>query len=161
MSREKMLSKIPDYEAFFTVDELNAALWQLAKDHPESVEVFEAGKSREGRPMLCAKVGSGSKNALSYGCPHPNEPIGAMMCHYLARALAEDETYRKELDFTFYILPVSDVDGTVLNEGWFKGPFTIYNYARNFFRPEGKDQVEWTFPMEHKGYSFQNPMPET
>ncbi|MGI6192402.1 MAG: M14 family zinc carboxypeptidase [Christensenellales bacterium] len=161
MSREEMLAKIPDYEAFFTVDELNAALWQLAKDHPDTVEVFEAGKSRKGRPMLCAKVGSGSKNALFYGCPHPNEPIGAMMCHYLARALVEDEAYRKELDFTFYIIPVSDVDGTVLNEGWFKGPFTIYNYARNFFRPEGKDQVEWTFPMEHKGYSFQNPLPET
>ncbi|MGI6151673.1 MAG: M14 family zinc carboxypeptidase [Christensenellales bacterium] len=161
MSRERMLSNIPDYSAFLTVDELNRALFDLAEEYPEKVQVFEAGRSRKGRPMLCAKVGAGSKNALLYGCPHPNEPIGAMMCHYLARALAEDDAYRKQLDFTFYILPVSDVDGTVLNEGWFKGPFTIYNYARNFFRPDGKEQVEWTFPMEYKGYSFNDPLPET
>jgi len=161
MSRERMLRNIPDYQAFLTVDELNAALLELEREHPEAVQVFEAGKSRNGRPILCAKVGSGSKNALLYGCPHPNEPIGAMMCHYLARALAEDEAYRRQLDYAFYILPVSDVDGTALNEGWFKGPFTIYHYARHFYRPEGKEQVEWTFPMHYKGYAFDSPLPET
>ncbi len=161
MSRESMLSKIPDYQAFLTVEELNRDLAQLAKEFPETVQVFEAGRSRKGRPMMCARIGSGAKNALLYGCPHPNEPIGAMMCHYLARALAEDDAYRESLDFTFYIMPVSDVDGTVLNEAWFKGPFTIYNYARNFFRPDGKEQVEWTFPMDYKSYSFNAPMPET
>ncbi len=161
MSRESMLSKIPDYQAFLTVEELNRDLAQLAKEFPETVQVFEAGRSRKGRPMMCARIGSGAKNALLYGCPHPNEPIGAMMCHYLARALAEDDAYRESLGFTFYIMPVSDVDGTMLNEAWFKGPFTIYNYARNFFRPDGKEQVEWTFPMDYKSYSFNAPMPET
>lgn len=161
MSRESMLSNIPDYQAFLTVDELSRALAELAEEYPEKVRVFEAGRSRKGRPMMYAKIGAGSKNALLYGCPHPNEPIGAMMCHYFARALAEDDAYRESLDFTFYIMPVSDVDGTILNEAWFKGPFTVYNYARNFFRPDGKEQVEWTFPMAYKGYSFNAPMPET
>jgi len=161
MSRESMLSNIPDYQAFLTVDELNRALIQLSEDYPDKVTVFEAGQSRKGRPMLCAKIGIGARNALLYGCPHPNEPIGAMMCHYLARALAEDDAYRAALGYTFYIMPVSDVDGTILNEAWFKGPFTIYNYARNFFRPSGEEQVEWTFPIAYKGYSFNAPLPET
>ncbi len=161
MSRTSILASIPDYKAFLTVEEMNQALLQLAKDYPDKVTVFEAGRSRKGSPMLCAKVGSGSKNALFYGCPHPNEPIGAMMCHYFARALAEDDGYRRELDYTFYIMPVSDVDGTKLNEAWFKGPFTIYHYARNFFRPAGEEQVEWTFPIQYKSFTFNAPLPET
>lgn len=161
MSRQSVLSQIPDYPAFLTVEEMNQALVQLEKDYPDIVTVFEAGRSRQGRPMLCAKVGNGSKNALFYGCPHPNEPIGAMLCHYFARAIAQDDAYRAQLDYTFYIMPVSDVDGTVLNEAWFKGPFSIYNYARNFFRPAGHEQVEWTFPIEYKNFSFNSPLPET
>lgn len=161
MGKKEMLAKIPDYREFLTVDELDAALTRLAADYPDKVTVFEAGRSRRGRPLVCARVGAGPKNALLYGCPHPNEPIGAMMCHYFARALAEDDAYREALGYTFYIMPVADVDGTVLNEAWFKGPFTIYNYARNFFRPAGEDQVEWTFPIDYKGYKFDAPLPET
>ena len=161
MSRQTMLERIPDYQVFLTVDELNEALIRLAQDYPKKVQVFEAGKSRAGHPVLCAKIGNGSRNALLYGCPHPNEPIGAMMSHYFARAIAEDDEYRAKLDFTFFIIPVADVDGVRLNEGWFKGPFTLYHYARNFFRPTGEEQVEWTFPMEYKNYSFSKPMPET
>lgn len=161
MSRESLLANIPDYPAFLTVEEFNQALVQLGQDYPDIVTVFEAGRSRQNRPMLCAKVGNGSKNALFYGCPHPNEPIGAMLCHYFARALAQDDVYRAELGYTFYIMPVSDVDGTVLNEAWFKGPFSIYHYARNFFRPAGHEQVEWTFPIEYKNFTFNAPLPET
>ena len=51
--------------------------------------------------------------------------------------------------------------GTRLNEGWFKGPFDIYTYASNFYRPAGKDQVEWTFPIEYKTLKFDSPLPET
>jgi hypothetical protein len=58
-------------------------------------------------------------------------------------------------------MPVSDVDGTILNEAWFKGPFTIHHYARYFFRPAGEEQVEWTFPVRYKGYTFDSPLPET
>ena len=54
-----------------------------------------------------------------------------------------------------------DPDGTRLNEGWFKGPFDIYTYASNFYRPAGKDQVEWTFPIEYKTLKFDSPLPET
>ncbi len=32
-----------------------------------------------------------------FGCPHPNEPMGAMLLEYFSRALAEDEDLRKAL----------------------------------------------------------------
>jgi len=161
MGKEHILTDIPDYQMFLSVDELNAALLQLKHDHPGVVQVSEAGRSRAGKPLLYATIGNGSRHALFYGCPHPNEPIGAMMSHYMARAIAEDEAYREALDFTFTIVPVVDVDGTQLNEGWFKGPFTLYHYARHFFRPMPQAQVEWTFPMDYKQYRFDSPMPET
>ncbi len=161
MNIKAILDNVPDYKAFLTVDELNRELLKLGEDYPDKVSVQVIGKSTAGHDILCAKVGSGSKNALFYGCPHPNEPIGAMMSHYFARAIAQNDEYRKKLDFTFYIIPVSDVDGTKLNEKWFKGPFNLYNYARNFYRPASHLQVEWTFPMDYKTYKFDKPMPET
>lgn len=161
MNVERILENIPAYTHFLTVDEIDQALLALGQAYPDKVQVFEAGKSRKGSPIYCAKIGNGSRNAMMFGCPHPNEPIGAMMAHYFARAIAEDDALREALDFTWYILPVSDVDGTRLNEGWFKGPFTLYNYTRNYFRPASYEQVEWTFPMAYKRYTFSNPIPET
>ncbi|MDR0896803.1 MAG: hypothetical protein LBN04_02995 [Oscillospiraceae bacterium] len=161
MSMERLLAQIPDYQAFLTVDEINAELRKLAEDYPKTVQVFEAGVSRAGSPILCARIGDGQRKALFYGCPHPNEPIGAMMSLYFARAIAADDAYRRALGFTFLIIPVADVDGTRLNEGWFKGPFTLYEYARHFFRPASADQVEWSFPMDYKTYRFTDTMPET
>lgn len=158
---QSFVQNIPDYKAFLTVSELNDALIQLGEEYPDLVEVFVAGHSRKGEPIYCAKIGKGSRNALMFGCPHPNEPIGAMMLHYFSRGIVEDAALRQELDFTWYIMPVSDVDGTKLNEKWFKGPYTLYNYARNYFRPAGYEQVEWTFPMQYKKYTFDQPIPET
>ncbi|CAF3885733.1 unnamed protein product, partial [Rotaria sp. Silwood1] len=58
-------------------------------------------------------------------------------------------------------IPCVDPDGTRLNQGWFSGPFTIRNYARNFYRPRTEEQVEWTFPITYKNYSWTTPSNET
>lgn len=158
---ESILARVPDYQEFYTVDELNQHSFQLAKEYPDVVELFEAGRSKEGRPIYCLKIGQGSKNALLYGTPHPNEPIGSMMLDALSRILAEDEQLRKALDYTFYIVKSSDVDGLAKNEGWLKGPFTITQYQHNFFRPAFDQQVEWSFPFDYKTYHFDAPTPET
>ena len=157
---ESILARVPDYQEFYTVDELNQHSFQLAKEYPDVVELFsEAGRSKEGRPIYCLKIGQGSKNALLYGTPHPNEPIGSMMLDALSRILAEDEQLRKELDYTFYIVKSSDVDGLAKNEGWLKGPFTITQYQHNFFRPAFDQQVEWSFPFDYKTYPLRRPHP--
>ena len=46
-------------------------------------------------------------------------------------------------------------------KGGFKGLFDAYTYASNFYRPAGKDQVEWTFPIQYKTLHFDSPLPET
>lgn len=157
----RLIENVPDYQEFLTVDEMDANTLALAKAHPDVVEVFEAGRSRKGHPIYCMKIGNGSKNAFLFGCPHPNEPMGCMMLEYLTQVLAEDDAFRTDMDYTWYIIKSIDVDGTKLNEKWFKGPFTLTNYARNYFRPAGYEQAEWTFPFSYKNYTFDKPIPET
>jgi hypothetical protein len=93
--------------------------------------------------------------------PHPNEPIGAHTAIQLARLLCENDALRESLGFTWHVVPCIDPDGTRLNEGWFKGPFTRTHYARHFYRPATEDQVEWTFPFAYKDAYFDQVLPET
>lgn len=158
---EDVINNIPDYKVFLTVDEMDASSHKLAEEFPEVVDIFEMGRTRDNHPLYCLKIGNGSNNALMFGLPHPNEPIGAMMLEYFTRELASNEALRKELDYTWYVVKSWDADGTKLNENWFKGPFTLYEYSRNFFRPAGHQQVDWTFPIDYKNLHFHNPIPET
>lgn len=161
MNINEIIENVPDYKVFLTVDELDKSTMKLQKDYPNVVKVFEAGKSRENHRILCLKIGSGKKNALCIACPHPNEPIGAMTLEYLSRALAENDEFRESTGYTWYIIKCVDPDGTKLNEKWFKGPFNIYNYMKNYFRPASNKQVEWTFPIDYKELHFNDTMPET
>jgi len=158
---EKLINQIPDYKTFLTVDEMDQSSKELAQKYPDVVSIFEMGKTRDNHPLYCLKIGNGKKNALMFGCPHPNEPIGTMMLEYFTKELAENKELREELDYTWYIVKSWDADGTKLNEKWFKGPYTIYNYSRNFFRPAGHQQVDWTFPIDYKDLHFHDTIPET
>lgn len=158
---EETINNIPEYTEFLTVDEMDANSKKLAEDYPDVVDIFEIGKTRDNHPLYCLKIGEGSNNALMFGLPHPNEPIGAMMLEYFTKELATNEALREKYDYTWYIIKAWDADGTKLNEDWFKGPFTLHNYARNFFRPAGHQQVDWTFPIDYKNLKFDNPIPET
>lgn len=157
----ELLRNIPDYKEFLTVDELDASSRALAEKYPDVVSLFEMGQTKDGHPLLCLKIGSGSKNALMFGCPHPNEPIGTMMLEYFTENLAKSQALRDELDYTWYVVKAWDADGLRLNEKWLKGSYTIYNYSRNFFRPAGHRQVDWTFPIDYKGLHFHDTIPET
>lgn len=158
---QKLIQDIPEYKEFLTVDELNESSRKLEQKYPECVEMFEFGQTREERKLYCLKIGNGSHRALMFGCPHPNEPIGTMMLEYFSERLAADGKLRNELDYTWYIVKVWDTDGLKLNEKWMKGPYTLYNYSRNFFRPAGHQQVDWTFPIDYKKLHFHNTIPET
>lgn len=154
-------TRIPDYQVFWTVDELRKRSDKLVAQYPGIVDETIIGYSRGGEPIYCLKIGQGRKRAIWFGCPHPNEPIGTLTIDFWAETLAQDDTLRKQLDCTFFLVKCIDPDGTRLNEGWFKGPFDFYKYARNFYRPAGKDQVEWTFPIHYKTLHFDSPLPET
>ena len=158
---KEIIRNVPDYQSFMTVDELNASSRALAEAHPDIVSLSEIGKTRAGDPIPCLKIGSGKRKALIFGLPHPNEPIGTMMLEYFTVALAENAALRETLDYTWYIVKAWDADGARLNEGWFKGPFTITNYLRNFFRPAGFAQVDWTYPVDYKLLHFHDSIPQT
>jgi hypothetical protein len=156
-----ILNDVPDYQTFLTVDELKASTRRLTDKYPDVVEILPVGHSRQGDPIEALKIGNGPKKALLFAMPHPNEPIGSMMLEYLSLRLAEDDALCESLGYTWYMIKCIDPDGTRLNEGWFKGPFSVGNYARNFYRPPAYQQVEWTFPVEYKTLQFNNPLPET
>ena len=156
-----IIHDVPDYEVFLTVDELKASTHQLANSHPNTVEILPIGQSRQGDPIEAIKIGNGPKKALLFAMPHPNEPIGSMMLEYWSLRLAEDDALRESLGYTWYLIKCIDPDGTRLNEGWFKGPFSIENYARHYYRPPSFQQVAWTFPIDYRTLHFHDPMPET
>jgi hypothetical protein len=157
----RILDDVPDYKAFLTVDELKESTLQLVGRYPEIVELLPIGKSRQGEIINAIEIGHGPKVALLFGMPHPNEPIGSMMLEFFSQRLAEDEGLRESLGYTWYIVKCIDPDGTRLNEDWFKGPFTLENYARHYYRPPAYQQVAWTFPIEYKTLHFNDPIPET
>jgi hypothetical protein len=157
----QIAADIPDYQVFLTVDELQASTHQLVDEFPALTSLKTVGQTRRGDPIELLTIHGGPLQAFVFGVPHPNEPIGTMTIEYLSRRLCEDEALRQELGYTWHFIKAIDADGMRLNEGWFKGPFTVTNYARHFFRPAPFDQVEWTFPIEYKALKFDRTLPET
>ncbi len=157
---EAVLKRVPDYQSFLTVDELRESSRRLVQKHPDLVRNVEIGRSTDGESIEMLRIGEGEEQLLFFACPHPNEPIGAMTLEALSQQLVEDETLR-ETRFTWNLIKCIDPDSTRLNEGWFKGPFTISHYASEFYRPASFDQAEWTFPIAYKKYAFFRPIPET
>ena len=153
------LARVPDFERFFTVDELFAEARRVAAAHPEVASYEEVGVSTDGEPIPMVRIGDGDEHVLLYALPHPNEPIGATLVHFLLGELVTNKALRAGR--SWFLLPCVDPDGTRLNEGWFAGPYTIQNYARHFYRPRSEEQVEWTFPIDYKELHFDRPMPET
>lgn len=156
-----IIDNIPDYQEFLTLDELDESSRRLAEKYPDVVKLKCIGHTRKGHELLCLEIGEGEENALVFGCPHPNEPIGTMLIEHFSEQLASNETFRESLGFKWHIIKAWDADGYRLNEGWIKGPFSVTNYAKHFYRPPSYMQVEWTFPIDYKDYHFHNTLPES
>jgi hypothetical protein len=156
----RVADAMPDYADFLTVDELQQGLQALKAKYPEQVRLRAIGTSNGGSPITECQIGNGRRHALLFGFPHPNEPIGSMMLHYLSEELARNAGLRRHFDFTWHIVLCADPDKARLNEGWFKGTNSVTKYARHFYRPPNYQQVEWTFPVTYKKYQFSTPTPE-
>ncbi|WP_067498891.1 M14 family zinc carboxypeptidase [Actinoplanes sp. TFC3] len=162
------LDTVPSYDHFAGVDELHAGLRDIAARYPDIATLRRCGSSQQGDPLLCLTVDRrpGERRgevpeALAFGLPHPNEPIGGLTALHLAERLCADAGLRERLGHRWRIVDCADPDGLRLNEGWLRGPFTRAHYARHFYRPAGRDQVEWNFPINHGDAYFDEPMPET
>ncbi|MFI9508368.1 M14 family zinc carboxypeptidase [Nocardia sp. NPDC052566] len=146
-------------EAFPTVDELNELADKLGARHPERVIISEIGRSRGGDAIRSVRVGSGERQIIVIGNPHPNEPIGMATIAHLLDRMAEDEA--RTLGATWHFVLCADPDGTRLNEGWFAGPLTRGRVARGYYRPPAGEQPEWSFPTTWRGRAVGTPLPET
>jgi hypothetical protein len=161
MDTYQIMADVPDYREFMTVAELSASSRELARRFPKLVTLQTIGTSTEGRPIEMLTIGNGTRKALLVGTPHPNEPVGTLTLEFLSRRLCEDDDLRDDLDFTFLMIKCADPDGTVLNEGWFKQPFSPLTYALNYYRPPAREQIEWSFPVHYKTLHFTESCPET
>ena len=159
------LTTVPDIARFAGVDALEAGLAALAEANPQTVTRMRVGTSRLGDPIHAVRIAAGGsgaeRNALVFALPHPNEPVGGLTALHLAARLAADADLRGRIGLTFTIISCIDPDGLRLNENWLGGPFTRTHYARNFYRPAGDQQVEWTFPVDHRSHYFDAMLPET
>ncbi len=163
MNLKEIAASIPNYEYFLTVDEMRASTAKLHAEFPALTSVRVVGATREDDPLelLSVQHREGLPNAFLFGAPHPNEPIGCMAIEFLARRLCEDESLRAELGYNWHFIKCIDADGMRLNEGWFRGPFHLRNYHRDFYRPRSQEQMEWTFPVNYRTLHFDQPLPET
>ncbi len=159
MTIDERLSRVPTFSQFYGTDELYDHAKRVAEANPDICSLTYVGQSKNGEKIPMVRVGNGPTSILLFASPHPNEPIGAMMAYFLLDELVACPEMRGGR--TWNIIPCVDPDGTRRNEGWFKGPYTLKNYARHFYRPKGDDQVEWTFPVEYKTFKFDKPIPET
>jgi len=157
------LAGVPAYAAFAGADELEYRLRAVADAAGGSAraDLRRVGTSRLGAPISCLSIGEGEPNALVFGLPHPNEPVGGLAALHLAERLCADDALRRHLGHRWHIVACIDPDGLRLNEGWLAGPFTRSHYLRHFYRPAGDEQVEWTFPVDHEEAYFDSALPET
>lgn len=171
---------IPEFLTFPSVDELLARLESLREAHPDLLTVRRVGTSRLGEPIslytlsLDRHEGAPGRNethrdcnrarvkqGLIVGGVHPNEPIGSLTIIQVLADLLADDALRERLGTEWHVIPCADPDAMRLNEGWFSTPFDDETYFRNFYRPPGNEQVEWTFPVNYREKYFDEMLPET
>ncbi|WP_159618397.1 M14 family zinc carboxypeptidase [Ruania rhizosphaerae] len=160
------LATVPSYDAFLGVDALVDALGVIAAAHPDLATLRRVGTSRQGEALWCLTIADtahdeATPDALVVGLPHPNEPIGGLTALHLAARVCADADLRGRLGHRWHVVACVDPDGLRLNEGWLAGPFDRTTYARNFYRPAGVEQVEWTFPVSVGDVYYDDAIAET
>lgn len=156
----QLLSRVPSYNQFMSVDELTARSQELAFKNPGTVRLEIIGKSTDGEDIRMLRIGQGEEQLLFIGCPHPNEPIGMLTINFLAHQLVDDARLQGD-QFTWNLILCADPDAARLNEGWFQGPYSLSNYTRDFYRPPFGDQAILTFPFIYRNNVFLQPIAET
>ncbi|GAB3406248.1 M14 family metallopeptidase [Flindersiella endophytica] len=157
-----LLAAIPASDHFPGPDDVERTFSSLAERYPKVAHRARIGTSRLGDPLHLLTIGCGPRPALVYAGPHSNEPVGFHTIAHFATLLCTDDELREELGYTWHLISCIDPDAARLNQGWYSGPLTRRNYARNFYRPALEHQAEWTFPVVHDGPGyFDRVLPET
>ncbi|HVG08799.1 MAG TPA: M14 family zinc carboxypeptidase [Thermoanaerobaculia bacterium] len=105
------------------------------------------GRSREGRDILGAVLGSGPRHVSLIGGCHPDEPVGPAMLRRLVGYLSS----RPDDRYTWYIVPHVNPDGEARNAAWSEpglqaGVFDLGPFLRHAVREKPGDDMEFGFP---------------
>lgn len=105
------------------------------------------GRSREGREILGAVLGSGPRRVSLIGGCHSDEPVGPAMLRRLASHLSSHPDPRH----TWYLVPHVNPDGEARNAVWSEpglraGVFDLHLYLRHAMREKPGDDIEFGFP---------------
>jgi len=145
----EILNGIPNYDRYRSVEDLDNRSAELAKEFPSIVKLIDLGKTAGGKPISVLRIGSGRHNALLYGFPNPEEPLGGLLLDYFSRALAENHKFLTSMDYTWYMIKCADPDGAELNKGYLDGPYIPYNFALNFYRTPINSTGSMVFPYRY------------
>jgi len=156
-----VLDSVPHYKRYMTVDELHQRSADMVNEYPGLVEFIDLGKSTNGETIDCLRIGEGKYNALIHGFPNCEEPFGGNLLDYFAEALVQDDQFREDMDYTWYIVKCSDPDGARLNEGFHLGPHTPMNFTLNYYRTPNTLTAESCFPYRFGPLDLNDPVPET
>lgn len=157
----EVLDKVPDWDRYYTVDELHESSARLVNDYSDKVELIDLGKSTEGEIIDCLKIGDGKYNALIHGFPNCEEPFGGNLLDYFSWALAEHGDFRDSMNYTWYLIKCSDPDGARRCEDFQKGPLTPMNFTLNYYRTPNRLTPESCFPYRYGPLDLNDPVPET
>jgi hypothetical protein len=153
------LRAVPHFDTFCSVERLQSFVESLPANSGD-FKVEMLGRSGNGIPIHHIRYGRGSLKALFVAFPHPNEAVGGLTALSLLTLLRQGNRALVDADVEWHIVPCIDPDGAKLNEGWSQTPFSLDNYLRHFHRQENRDQVEYSFPINHKRLVFDRPTRE-
>lgn len=120
----------------------------MVNEYPGLVELMDLGESTNGETIDCLRIGEGKYNALIHGFPNCEEPFGGNLLDYFAEALVQDDQFREDMDFTWYLVKCSDPDGARRNEGFHLGPHTPMKFTIKLLQdPQHVDRGE-LFPVQ-------------
>jgi len=145
---------------FYSVKEFLSYIKNRAKIIKLPVTHIKIGKTRSNNDIYALQISNMPFNAIFLGFPHPNEPLCEIV---LAKVLelAKSELVGENIK-NWFIVPVWDIDGAKINQKWWiKDKISIVDIVDSWYRPSPGMQVEWTFPIKYKDYTFNSPLPET
>jgi Zinc carboxypeptidase len=144
---------LPDFseEGSFCFQSSEQFTERLEKDIPLAVvnDVREyIGESKEGRPIVGFRIGSGVLSISLLAGSHADEPVGPETLRRLVlRMLLEHELFSAALTrFTFYIVPHVNPDGEHRNRKWIDSWPNLRSYLSDVVREPPGEDVEFSYP---------------
>ncbi len=160
MDINQIVALVPDYQQFFSVQEMAQRTELLCMEYPGIVRRTLLGNSRFGAPIELVSIGDGAHSVMVVGAPHPHELVGTLMADYLLQLFCQRPELLQSTGASWHFIKAIDPDGVALNAGWLSEPLLASNYFSSFFRPPLYRQAEYTFPFSSGDVEFSEASPE-